>query len=183
MHRWEEQKWVVKVARTETELYHSCRGTAANSCQGRKIVGDLRRLTRSSSSLLLHVFTLLFVSSFQFCSVKYFAMAPKPRVNASVLTENVVNQAVIIADSFDDHFHGLTLDRPKALIPLLNQPLIDYSLGLLKYNGVQEVFLFCSQHHKKIRDHIKNDWSDSSEMVVHVFSSNSYLSPGDVFRG
>lgn len=110
-------------------------------------------------------------------------MGPKQKGVSSLLKENIIIQAVVIADSFDDYFDVFTRDRPKALIPLLNQPLIDYSLGLLKYNGIQEVFLFCSRHHKHIRAHVKKYWSDNSEMVVHVFSSDGYLSPGDVFRG
>lgn len=110
-------------------------------------------------------------------------MPPKHRVVTSVPKENIVIQAVLIADSFDDNFEVLTQDRPKVLIPFLNQPLIDYSLGLLKYNGVQEVFLFCCHHQKQVREHVKKFWSDSTEMVVHVFSSDLYQSPGDVFRG
>lgn len=110
-------------------------------------------------------------------------MAPKQRMVTSIPKENVVIQAVLIADSFDDHFSVIIQDRPKVLIPFLNQPLIDYSLGLLRYNGVQEVFLFCCHHQKLVRDHVKQFWSDSSEMVVHVFSSDLYQSPGDVFRG
>ena len=110
-------------------------------------------------------------------------MVSKSRGPATVPKENVTIQAVLIADSFDENFTVFTIDRPKALIPFLNQPLIDYSLGLLKYNGVQEVFVFCSQHHKQIRDHIKEVWPNTSEMTLHVFSSDSYMSPGDVFRG
>jgi translation initiation factor eIF-2B subunit epsilon len=40
-------------------------------------------------------------------------------------------------------FHPLVLDRPKILCPLLNQPMIDYTIHYLCNQGVQELYVLC----------------------------------------
>ena len=43
-------------------------------------------------------------------------------------------------------FRPITLERPKALLPLANVPMIEYVLEFLASNGVEEVFVFCCAH-------------------------------------
>lgn len=170
------------VSRVDT-LVRNCiiRGTEQTYVEGRRV--EEKKLRKLHSNLfVICSSTSIFDFDHYFCC-KLSDMVPKQRIVPSVPKENVVIQAVLIADSFETHFDVITQDRPKALIPFLNQPLIDYSLGLLRYNGVQEVFLYCCHLQKQVRDHVKNVWCDSGEMVVHVFSSGMYQSTGDVFRG
>ncbi len=48
-------------------------------------------------------------------------------------------QAIILADSFTKTFRPITLERPKVLLPLVNVPMLDYTIEFLSQNGVEEV--------------------------------------------
>lgn len=50
-------------------------------------------------------------------------------------------QAVILADSFTSTFRPVSIHTPKVLIPLVNVPMIEYTLEFLAQNGVEEVSL------------------------------------------
>ena len=45
----------------------------------------------------------------------------------------------MLADSFTRNFRPITLDIPKVLMPLVNIPMIEYTLEFLISNGVEEV--------------------------------------------
>lgn len=99
------------------------------------------------------------------------------------LKEKKIFQAALIADSFNNKFQPLTQKTPRVLLPLINRPLIDYTLRLLKLSDVQEVFVFCSANSSLVRAHIKEHWTQrDSGLDVHVNSSENYLSVGDVLR-
>ena len=51
-------------------------------------------------------------------------------------------QAILLADSFKNTFRPMTLDSPKALMPLVNVPMIMYTIEFLAQNGVDEVVNF-----------------------------------------
>ncbi|KAI1456312.1 nucleotide-diphospho-sugar transferase [Annulohypoxylon moriforme] len=67
-----------------------------------------------------------------------------------------VLQAVLIADSFQTRFHPFSVEKPRCLLPLANTPLIEYSLEFLAMNGVQEVFIYCGNHHEQIERYINH---------------------------
>ena len=60
-----------------------------------------------------------------------------------VETKNVPLQAILFMDSFETKFRPITLECPKALFPLANVPMLEYSLEFLVKNNVKQVFLFC----------------------------------------
>ncbi|XP_078420488.1 translation initiation factor eIF2B subunit epsilon [Cetorhinus maximus] len=93
-------------------------------------------------------------------------------------------QAVLVADSFNRRFFPITKDQPRALLPLANVAMIDYSLEFLTETGVQETYIFCCWMAQKIKEHIqKSKWSrPTSPNTIHVMSSESYRSLGDVLR-
>ncbi|XP_053566298.1 translation initiation factor eIF-2B subunit epsilon [Bombina bombina] len=93
-------------------------------------------------------------------------------------------QAVLIADSFNRRFYPITKDRPRALLPLANVALIDYTLEFLTAAGVKETFVFCCWMANQIKDHLRNSkWCRStSSNVVRVVTSDLYRSLGDVLR-
>ena len=64
-------------------------------------------------------------------------------------------QAVVLADSFETHFHPFTLERPRCLLPLANTPLIEYTLEYLASVGIEEVFVYCSAHADQITEYLK----------------------------
>jgi hypothetical protein len=52
-----------------------------------------------------------------------------------------VVQAVLLADSFNVRFGPLTFNRPRALLPLANVALIDYTLELLVASGKIKIMI------------------------------------------
>ncbi|XP_013791032.1 translation initiation factor eIF-2B subunit epsilon-like [Limulus polyphemus] len=101
-----------------------------------------------------------------------------------VIQQEDIIQAVVIADSFNKRFAPLTVCKPKVLLPLVNRPLLDYTLEFLSINGIQETFIFCCSHAQQIKDYIsKSSWSNpDSHMSVTTIVSESFLSMGDVLR-
>ncbi|XP_030630137.1 translation initiation factor eIF2B subunit epsilon [Chanos chanos] len=93
-------------------------------------------------------------------------------------------QAVLIADSFNRRFFPITKDQPRALLPLANVAMIDYTLEFLTSTGVQETFVFCCWMSNKIKDHLlKSKWCrPTSPNTVHIITSDLYRSLGDVLR-
>lgn len=51
-------------------------------------------------------------------------------------------QAVLLADSFTQTFRPITYEVPKVLLPLVNAPMLEYTLELLANSGVVEVTCF-----------------------------------------
>ncbi|XP_056598541.1 translation initiation factor eIF-2B subunit epsilon-like [Triplophysa dalaica] len=93
-------------------------------------------------------------------------------------------QAVLIADSFNRRFFPITKDQPRALLPLANVSMIDYTLEFLTSTGVQETFVFCCWMSNKIKEHLqKSKWCrPTSPNTVHIITSDLYRSLGDVLR-
>ncbi|OTA55145.1 nucleotide-diphospho-sugar transferase [Hypoxylon sp. EC38] len=89
-----------------------------------------------------------------------------------------VLQAVLIADSFQTRFYPFSLEKPRCLLPLANTPLIEYSLEFLAMNGVQEVFIYCGNHHDQIERYIHDSrWSPTSRSCP--FSSLEFIRVAD----
>ncbi|GFR60650.1 translation initiation factor eIF-2B subunit epsilon [Elysia marginata] len=113
-------------------------------------------------------------------------MAPKAKKQQNEnLKQEQILQAVIIADTFNVRFGPVTLKKPRALLPLVNVPLIDYTLEALAASKVQEVFVFCCHLGEQIREYIrKSKWQDgrSSSMRVVTLLSDSCISVGDALR-
>ncbi|XP_072297127.1 translation initiation factor eIF2B subunit epsilon [Eucyclogobius newberryi] len=93
-------------------------------------------------------------------------------------------QAVLVADSFNRRFFPVTKDQPRALLPLGNVSMIDYTLEFLTSTGVQETFVFCCWMAPKIKEHLlKSKWCrPTSPNTVHIITSELYRSLGDVLR-
>lgn len=103
---------------------------------------------------------------------------------SEALKKEDVVQAVVIADSFKGGFRPITYTVPTALIPVVNTPLLDYTLQCLALSSVQEVVLFCSSHADLIKEHIKQSkWNEpTSAMAVTVIVSETCRSLGDAMR-
>ncbi|XP_023653972.1 translation initiation factor eIF2B subunit epsilon [Paramormyrops kingsleyae] len=93
-------------------------------------------------------------------------------------------QAVLVADSFNRRFFPISKDQPRALLPLANVAMIDYTLEFLTSTGVQETFVFCCWMANKIKEHLlTSKWCRAtSPNKVHVITSDLYRSLGDVLR-
>jgi len=88
-------------------------------------------------------------------------------------------QAVVIADSFQDRFKPFTLEKPRCLLPLVNIPVIEYTLEFLASNGVQEVFIYCGAHSEAVESFILGHkrWSPTS--ALSPFSSLEFIRVSD----
>nr|XP_054756669.1 translation initiation factor eIF-2B subunit epsilon-like [Lytechinus pictus] len=107
----------------------------------------------------------------------------KGKSDNSLEKEDVL-QAVVIADSFNTRFSPVSLEKPRALLPLVNCPIIDYTLEFLATNGVQEIFVFCSSHSNQIKHHVETcKWNEKTS-PCHVFPvvSEGCHSLGDALR-
>jgi len=78
-------------------------------------------------------------------------------------------QAVLLADSFEQTFRPISLEKPKVLLPLANVPLIEYTLEFLAEAGVKEVFVFCGSLGDKVEEYLEQSrWKDSEDPVIRV---------------
>ena len=95
-----------------------------------------------------------------------------------------VYQAVVVADSFDSRFAPLTQTLPRCLMPLVNMPMLEYTLEALQSSGIDEVFLYCRAHADKIRAYLETSpkWTASKRFRVKIEHSPSFYSVGDVLR-
>jgi translation initiation factor eIF-2B subunit epsilon len=48
-------------------------------------------------------------------------------------------QAILLADSFTKTFRPVSWEKPKVLLPLVNVPMLEYTIEFLAQNGVEEV--------------------------------------------
>ncbi|XP_065176116.1 translation initiation factor eIF2B subunit epsilon-like [Sycon ciliatum] len=97
-------------------------------------------------------------------------------------------QAVVVADSFNFRFLPITVQQPRALLPLANRPLIDYTLEFLVSSGVEEIIVVCRAHANLVRTHIntlkekRHIKATKVEINVVCVGENSGMSAGDCLR-
>ncbi|KAL3149193.1 hypothetical protein ABBQ32_002021 [Trebouxia sp. C0010 RCD-2024] len=96
---------------------------------------------------------------------------------------NTVLSAILLADSFAQEFTPVTLERPKMLLPLVNLPMMDYTLEWLATAGVTEVLVVCCAHAEQVEAHLKaSNWAQRKFMKLTVLTAAACLSPGDALR-
>ncbi|KAL4230781.1 Translation initiation factor eIF-2B subunit epsilon [Mactra antiquata] len=113
-------------------------------------------------------------------------MAPKSKsgANNADLKQEEILQAVVFADSFDTNFTPISDDKPRALFPVANCALLDYTLEFLCSGGVQEIFVVCCRHANLVKEHLSNSrWNEkSSPCTVTPIVSDGCMSMGDALR-
>ena len=58
------------------------------------------------------------------------------------------------------------------LLPLVNVPMLNYTLEWLAGAGVEEAFVFCCAHHAQIQEYLKQaGWLSMRSFVVHILVS------------
>lgn len=68
-------------------------------------------------------------------------------------------------------------------MPLVNVPMIEYTLEFLASNGVEEVFVFCCAHAEQITRYIENSgWVSVPGFAVHTIVSTACISAGEALR-
>ncbi|XP_060532026.1 translation initiation factor eIF-2B subunit epsilon [Cylas formicarius] len=108
------------------------------------------------------------------------------KAKRGIVKKESVVQAVIVGDTFEDEFVPISDDVPLCLFPIVNKPLIDYTLEFLSLGGVEETFLFCCNHLAEIRAHInqciENSMGWTLTMKVQIIASEGCRSFGDCLR-
>ena len=71
----------------------------------------------------------------------------------------------------------------KVLLPLVNVPMIDYTLAWLESAGIEEVFVFCCAHSKQVINYLENShWVSLPHFEVTTIESHNSVSAGDALR-
>ncbi|KAK9794959.1 hypothetical protein WJX73_003563 [Symbiochloris irregularis] len=110
-------------------------------------------------------------------------MAPKKGLVGGLEAKKSVLSAVLLADSFTQQFRPMTIERPKVLLPLVNVPMIDYTLEWLVAGGIKEVIIFCCAHASQIQRHIDTSkWGSQKSVNIQVITERSCRSAGDALR-
>ncbi|KAJ2388330.1 translation initiation factor eIF-2B epsilon subunit, GEF, partial [Coemansia sp. RSA 2559] len=94
-------------------------------------------------------------------------------------------KAVVLADSFDELFQPLALNKPRCLLPLCNVPMIEYTLEFLSSSGVHETIIICKSHSEKLQAYIKQSkWGHGghSPMKIRIKVARTAESVGDALR-
>eukprot|EP00606_Chrysophyceae_sp_TOSAG23-5_P000126 GSChrysophyteH2.ASY1.ANO1.1599.1 assembled CDS len=91
-------------------------------------------------------------------------------------------QAIVMADSFCRTFQPLTWERPKVLLPLVNVPMLEYTVEFLAQNGIEEIFLVCVWHADKLQAYLDEVAQWPRNLTVHCMPMPACLSAGDALR-
>lgn len=69
-------------------------------------------------------------------------------------------------------------------MPLVNAPMIDYTLAWLESVGVEEAFVFCCAHSQQVKDYLnRSQWmKQPATFTVQLIESHDSISAGDALR-
>ena len=82
-------------------------------------------------------------------------------------------------------FRPVTVELPKALLPLVNAPMIEYALEWLAASGVQKVHMLCSAHADQVAAYVDNSpkWAAGlCDMEINTVVSYNCRSAGEALR-
>ena len=82
-------------------------------------------------------------------------------------------KAVIMAGGFGTRIHPLTIGMPKPMIPLVNRPIMEHIVNLLKRHGITDLVLLLFHQPEEIKKY----FGDGSEFGVHI----TYVTPLEDF--
>ncbi len=77
-------------------------------------------------------------------------------------------KAMILAAGMGERLRPLTNIYPKVLLPVVNVPMIDRIIELLKIHGVREIIINAHHHYQKIVDYLKEDNPFGIRMEIRI---------------
>jgi len=83
-----------------------------------------------------------------------------------------IKQAVILAGGLGKRLRPLTNDRPKPMVLINNRPFLEYLIGLLRKNGIEEIILCLGYMPEKITEY----FGDGSRYGVNIKYSIGHVS-------
>ncbi len=75
-----------------------------------------------------------------------------------------MDQAIIIAGGKGERLRPYTEDRPKAMIPVLGNPLLSFQIRLLSSYGLKRIAICCGYRHEVLSEH----FGDGSKFGVKI---------------
>ncbi|XP_053678038.1 translation initiation factor eIF-2B subunit epsilon [Anopheles nili] len=97
-----------------------------------------------------------------------------------------IRQAIVIADSYNENFQPFTGTTPLALLPIVNVPMIEYTLENLNQHGIEEVIIFCCKKTDQIKRFVhqrqQEQCSWSINMTITFISSVTCRCIGEAMR-
>lgn len=91
-------------------------------------------------------------------------------------------QAVVMAGGFGTRLRPLTANIPKPMTPLLNKPIIEHIIELLKQHGITDLILILYHQAEVIRDYFK-DGRKFGVKIQYVKPDADYGTAGAVYFG
>ena len=73
-------------------------------------------------------------------------------------------QAIILAGGKGTRLMPLTQEKPKPMIPVMQKPLMEYSIELLKYHGINNIGITVMHLSKYIKDY----FNDGAKLGVNI---------------
>jgi len=103
------------------------------------------------------------------------------------LKKEVPIQGILLADSYETSFRPLTFECAKALIPLANVPMIEYSLEFLVESEILDVIVVCGWMSDQIEEYLKSSrWARyigaDEGLSISVQKFKSTTNAGDALR-
>lgn len=97
------------------------------------------------------------------------------------LEDNHFQVAVVVLDSYSDNFGPFSTIGPECLLPVMGgKTLLDYNIEYLVDNNINEIYLFCTNHHNQIKDYLTTrKWKN---VDIHFLYNIKCQSLGDVIR-
>lgn len=81
------------------------------------------------------------------------------------------------------HFQPVTIESPKMLLPLVNTPMINYTLEWLVMNGIEVIYVLCCAYADQIERHLRQvGWFQRKNVKIEPIISKDCMSVGDAMR-
>lgn len=108
--------------------------------------------------------------------------AKAKKLTDSSLQQQEKLQAIILLDSYTNKFEPFSSSKAECLMPFVGgKTLLDNNIEYLIENEVEEIYLFCTRHHKQIKEHIdERKWRQRVE--IHFLYNFKCQSLGDAMR-
>ena len=75
-------------------------------------------------------------------------------------------KAILLSAGLGTRLRPITNEIPKCLVPINDQPLIDYWFNLLFEQGIERILLNCFHHAEKVIEHVsQSKWCDKIDIV------------------
>ena len=77
-------------------------------------------------------------------------------------------KAMILAAGVGERLRPLTKVCPKALVPVVNRPILERTIGFLQSYGIREIIINAHYHHQKITDYFKSGNCPGGKIEIRV---------------